>query len=137
MERRELQMLCETWTEYLQESTGSIHIRYYLDEYDNMFFQTEDCEVLDSSEEKLIEDINTSFECFLSGKLFGWLQAEYIKEVIGIDYDIQQDVWLEVAEILHCMGYPRNQDYCLRKIKDKYWSPFDRADYLLQAVQEY
>lgn len=136
MEKKELRQLCETWTEYLQESTGSIHIRYYLDEYDNMFFQTEDCEVLESSEEKLIEDINTSFEDFLRGKLFDWLQAEYIEEVIGIDYDSQRHIWLEVAEILYRMGSPRNVEFCKDKIKDKFWSPFQRADYLLQAVKD-
>lgn len=136
MEKKELRQLCETWTEYLQESTGSIHIRYYLDEYDNMFFQREDCEVLDSSEQSIINDINDTFDDFLRGKLFDWLQAEYIEEVIGIDYDSQKYIWLEVAEILYRMGSPRNEEFCKDKIKGKFWSPFQRVDYLLQAVKE-
>lgn len=136
MTNEELKELCETWTEYMQCSSGSTETRYFIREDGQLMYETEDEDFFESTEQNLINDINDTFEDFLRGKLFVWLQAEYIEEVIGIDYDSQKNLWLEIAEILHCMGYPRNQDYCLRKIKDKFWSPFDRADYLLQALKD-
>ena len=135
MEKKELKELCETWTEYMQCNSGSLHEGYMLDD-DKVCYITDDAEVLESSEEKLIEDINTSFEDFFRNKTIAWIQFEYIEEVLGIDYNTQQPLVLEIAELIYAMGSPRREEYCLRKIKDKYDDPFQRADYLLQALKD-
>ena len=135
MVKEELKELCETWTEYLQCNSGSLHEGYMLDG-DKVCYITDDAEVLESSEEKLTQDINDTFEDFFRDKTIAWIQFEYIEEVLGIDYDTQKPLALEIAELIYAMGSPRREEYCIRKIKDKFWSPFQRADYLLQAVKE-
>lgn len=135
MTKEELKQLCETWTEYLQCNSGSLHEGYMLNG-DEVVYITDDAEVLESSEEELIEDINTSFDDFLRSRLWSWIQAEYIEEVLGIDYDSQQTLWLQVAEILNHMGSPRNEVFCSGKIRDRFWSPLDRAEYLRKAVKD-
>lgn len=135
MTKEEIKELCETWTEYLQCNSGSLHEGYVLDG-DKVCYITDDAEVLESSEQNLIQDINDTFEDFFKDKTIAWLQFEYIEEVLGIDYNTQQSLALEVAALIYAMGSPRREKYCLCKIKGKFWSPLDRAYYLLQSLKD-
>lgn len=134
MEKEELTELCKIWTEYLQCSSGSTDVRYFIREDGQLMYEDEDEDFYETTEQSLINDINDTFEDFLRGKLKSWIMSEYIEEVLGIDYDNQRRLWLEVAEVINHIGEPRSDEFCMNKIKDKFWSPFQRADYLLQAL---
>lgn len=134
MEKKELQEICEVWTEYLQCSTDNQNVRYFIREDGQLMYEDEDENLYESTEKKLIQDINDTFEDFFCDKQWSWIQAEYIEEVLGIDYDSQQTTWLQVAEILSYMRWPRNEVFCLDKIKDKFWSPMQRAEYILNTL---
>ncbi len=131
---KELRELCEVWTEYLQCNTGSTEVRYFIREDGQLMYEDEDEDFYESTENKLILDINDTFTDFFRDKQWSWIQAEYIEEVLGIDYDSQQTLWLQVAEVLNHMGNYSNEVFCLDKIKEKFWSPMQRAEYMLETL---
>ena len=136
MEKKDLKELCETWTEYLQCSSGSTETRYFIREDGQLMYETEDEDFFESTEQNLINDINDTFDDFFRNKTIAWIQFEYIEEVLGIDWGTQQHLATEIAELIYAMGSPRREEYCLRKIKEKFWSVFQRADYMLQALKD-
>lgn len=134
MEQKELELLCKAWTEYLQCSTCSENVRYFIREDGQLVYETEDEDFLETNEENLIKDITDTFDDYFRDKSWAWIKSEYIENVLRIDFDKQEHLWLAVSNLVEELGSPRRESYCLNKIKEEIYSAYDRTIYLLNTL---
>ena len=134
MTKEEIKELCETWTEYLQCNSGSLHEGYMLNG-DEVVYITDDAEVLESSEEKLIEDINHAFSEDFWQRDTGWLVNEFVEVLLGIEYAGNEARWTAAYNAMMQIEPGRREDYIKQEFMEYYDDPFKRADYLLQSVK--
>ena len=135
MTQEELKELCETWTEYLQCSLDEENVRWFVRQDGQLMYENEDEDFEEMREDNLIQEINDTFEDFFRDKTWGWIQAEYIEEVLHIDYHTHRWLWLEIAELVNHLDTIRREKFCLNKIYEHFDDPFKRADYMLDTLR--
>ena len=128
MTKQELTNLCKEWSEYLQQYSNE---KYFVDDNGKLMFQTDDFELMESSEGSLVSDIDVAFSEHIGTVNCHNLFIDYIEKVLMLEYGKPQ--WQMVLNLLNAMPRDACRNYVEGEIKERFSTPAEKVHFLMSV----
>ena len=126
MTKQELTNLCKEWSEYLQQYSNE---KYFIGENGKLMFQTDDFELMDTTEGDLVEDINDTFDEHINKIDRHNLFIDFIEKILMLEYGKPQ--WQMVLNLLNAMPRDACRNYVESEMNKQFSTPAEKVDFLM------